>query len=193
MNGPSVDAFSAASRFFVDVVRAVPSDAWSRAGLGSWSVLQLVAHANRAHTTVEEYLLQPRAPEPAGSAYFSEEAIAERGRAAVAALGDDPLLAVATASDRAISLVGKTAAEAVVAGPAGTTTLAVYLPTRTAELTIHGLDIIGATGTEVVVPPEALTESLHCVTDRVIRQGNGPVALLALTGRQPLPPGFSAY
>jgi hypothetical protein len=85
-----------------------------------------------------------------------------------------------------------------------------------AELTIHGLDILRALeasvpvppvqvpgppvpvpgplpGPPVPVPPEALAESLRCVTERIVRQGTGAVALLALSGRSPLPPGFSAY
>jgi Mycothiol maleylpyruvate isomerase N-terminal domain len=199
VDGPSVDAFVAASRFLVDVVGTVPKGAWESAGLGSWTVLELVGHANRAHTTLADYLLRPRPPEPPGSGYFSEEAIAARGREAVAALGDDPYGAVAAASERSIALVRERAADEALSGPAGTTTLAAYVPTRVAELTIHGLDIQRALELSVPdlapvpVPAEALAESLRSVTGRLVRQGTGAVALLALSGRSPLPPGFSAY
>jgi uncharacterized protein (TIGR03083 family) len=191
MDGPSADAFVAASGFFVAVVGTVPEGAWASPGLGTWTVLDLVGHGNRAHTTLVEYVLQPRPPEPPGSGYFSEEAIA--------ALGDDPYGAVGAASGRAIALVRERAADEAVAGPAGATTLAAYVPTRVAELTIHGLDILRALEVSapdvapVPVPPEALAESLRCVSERVVGQGTGAVALLALSGRLPLPPGFSAY
>ena len=91
MEGPLVVAFGAASRFFAEAVGLVPATAWTQSGLGNWSLVELVAHGNRAHTTLEEYLLRPRPPEPAGSSYFSDQAVAERGREAVAALGTDPL------------------------------------------------------------------------------------------------------
>ena len=148
---------------------------------------------NRVHTTIEEYLLRPRPPEPPGSSYFNEEAVEERGRQAVAALGDDPRRAVAAASRRTISLIAASTDDVTISGPAGTMPLVNYLPTRIAELTIHGLDIMRVTGNELAVPPEALLASLRSVSDRVVGRGKGTVALLALSGRSPLPPGFSAY
>jgi uncharacterized protein (TIGR03083 family) len=193
VDGPAADAFAAASRFFVAAVGAVPGDAWDSVGLGDWTVLELVGHANRAHNTLEDYLLRPRPPEPAGSDYFSPEAIAERGRQAVEDLGADPTGAVGATSERVIALVRGTAPEAEVVGPAGATTLAIYLPTRVAELTIHGLDILRAIGAEMPVPPEALSESLRYVAARAVQQGNGAVALLALSGRSTLSPGFSVF
>ena len=75
-----VSTFEAASQFLVQVVQAVPETAWDVPGLGTWSVVQLVAHANRAHTTIEDYLARPQRPEPPGSSYFTPEAIAARGR-----------------------------------------------------------------------------------------------------------------
>jgi hypothetical protein len=186
-------AFGMASRFFAEAVGLAPVAAWQSRGLGDWPLLELVAHGNRAHTTVEEYLLRPRPPEPPGSSYFSNEAVAERGRQAVAALGGDPLRAVVAASERAIALVEKTPANASVGSPAGTMTLGAYLPSRIAELTIHGLDVIAALGAELAAPPLALVESLRFVTGRLVKKGEGQAVLLALAGRAPLPPGLSAY
>jgi len=120
MEGPLVKAFGMASRFFAEAVGLVPETAWHQNGLGDWSVLELVAHGNRAHTTLEEYLLRPRPPEAPGSSYFSDEAVAERGREAVAALGADPVRAVVAASGRAIALVERTPANTTLGSPAGT-------------------------------------------------------------------------
>jgi hypothetical protein len=193
MEGPLVLAFGLASRFFAEAVGLVPAPAWQQGGLGGWDLLELVAHGNRAHTTLEEYLLRPRPPEPAGSSYFSDEAVAARSREAVAALGTDPVRAVVAASERAIALVERTPANATVGSPAGTMALGVYLPSRIAELTIHGLDVAGALGLELAAPPLALVESLRFLTGRLVKKGDGQAVLLALAGRAPLPPGLSAY
>ena len=193
MEGPLEMAFGAASRFFVEAVGLVPASAWPQRGLGNWTVVELVAHGNRAHTTVEEYLLRPRPAEPAGSSYFSDEAVAKRGRAAVAALGADPAAAVAAASERSIALVDRTPANATLGSPAGTMALGAYLPSRIAELTVHGLDVAAAVGLELAAPPLALVESLRFVTGRLVKKGEGEAVLLALTGRAQLPPGFSAF
>jgi hypothetical protein len=193
MEGPLVTAFGAASRFFAEAVGLVPASAWRQDGLGHWTLVELVAHGNRAHTTLQDYLLRPRPPEPPGSSYFSDEAVAERGRVAVAALGTDPAAAVGAASERAIALVERTPANATVGSPAGTMTLGAYLPSRIAELTIHGLDVAAAVGPGLAAPPLALVESLRFVTGRLVKKGEGQAVLLALAGRASLPPGLSAY
>ena len=54
MDDRSSSAFASASAFFVDTVSLVSNDRWGQPGLGEWSVRQLVAHTNRAHTTVVE-------------------------------------------------------------------------------------------------------------------------------------------
>ncbi len=193
MEGPLVLAFGMASRFFAEAVGMVPVPAWQQRGLGEWALIELVAHGNRAHSTLEEYILRPRPPEPPGSSYFSNDAVAERGRQAVAALGTDPVRAVVAASERAIAIVERTPANANIGSPAGTMTLGAYLPSRVAELTVHGLDVVSALGLELAAPPLALVESLRYLTGRLVKKGEGQAALLALAGRSPLPPGLSAY
>jgi len=74
-----------------------------------------------------------------------------------------------------------------------TMTLEAYLPSRTAELTIHSLDLLGALGVELAPPAPALTASLNFVTDVAARKGHGDEVLRALTGRAPLPTDFSVY
>jgi uncharacterized protein (TIGR03083 family) len=193
VDGPLADTYEAASSFFVRAAQAVPDGAWGSVGLGDWTVLDLVGHGNRAHTTVEEYLLRPQPPVGAGSDYFSDARINERAREAVLALGDDPKGKVASTAERVIALVRKTSANSALGSPVRTMTLAEYLPSRIAELTIHGIDLTRALGTEIAAPTTALQQSLRFLADPLVKQGKGELALLALSGRVQLPPGFSAY
>lgn len=71
-------------------------------------------------------------------------------------------------------------------------TLAQYLPSRIAELTIHSLDIARAAGVELTAPTSALRESLMFVARRAATR-SGQDILLALTGRGQFPPGYSVY
>lgn len=185
-------AFKDASRYLVESVRLVPDTSWDQPGLGSWTVRELVAHANRGQTTVEEYLRHPQSPQPPGSGYFTEEAIAARGRQAVLALGDNPAGAVAAASAAVTALVTHSPPDATIGSPAGTMTLAQYLPSRVAELTIHALDIVHAVGAELPAPATALQQSLVFVAHRAADR-SGQDVLLALTGRAHLPDGYTVY
>jgi uncharacterized protein (TIGR03083 family) len=195
MDDALAGAFADASRFLVEAVALVPATAWDGPGLDRWTMRELAGHANRSHTLVEEYLLRPQPPELPGSPYFSEAAIAARGREAAAVLGTDPAAAVRAASAAAIALVGRTAPDAVIGSPMGSMPLRLYLPSRIAELTIHGLDIAAAVPADLAPPPAALQESLACAAAAATRRGGtaGVTVLLALSGRGALPPGFSVY
>ena len=186
-------AFTDASGFLVEAARLVPDDGWDQPGIGTWTRRELAGHANRSHVLLAEYLLRPQPPEPPGSPYFSAEAIAARGREAVAALGADPAAAIADASASAIALVGATSPDAVLGSPAGTMTLRRYLPSRIAELTIHGLDIAAAVDAGLAPPPAAVQESLAFVAAIAARRGEPVAVLRALTGRGQLPDGYSVY
>jgi uncharacterized protein (TIGR03083 family) len=186
-------AFADASGFLVEAVRLVPDGSWDEPGLGTWTRRELAGHANRSHALLAEYLRRPQPPQPPGSPYFSAAAIAARGRDAVAALGVDPAAAVAAASASAIALVGATPPDAVLGSPAGTMTLARYLPSRIAELTIHALDLAGALGAGLDPPPAALRESLAFVAALAARRDQPAAVLLALTGRRQLSAGYSVY
>jgi len=193
VEGPLADTYEAASSFFVQAVHAAPDTAWASVGLGDWTVLDLVGHGNRAHTTVEEYLLRPQPPAGPGSDYFSEARIKERAHEAVLALGDDPKGAVVSTAARVIALVRKTSANASLGSPVRTMTLAEYLPSRIAELTVHGLDLTRALGVEISAPTPAVQQSLRFLAEPLVKQEKGELALLALSGRAQLPPGFSVY
>jgi uncharacterized protein (TIGR03083 family) len=193
MDTSSSAAFRDASRLFAGTVALVPSGAWDDPGLGAWSVRELVAHANRANTLIVEYVEHPRPPEPAGSGYFTEQAIAARASADAASLGDDPAGTVETASEAAISLVGRSAPEATVGSPAGTLTLAQYLPSRTAELAVHTLDLATAIGSDARLPSHIVTEALLFTARHAAARPSAQEVLLALTGRGLLPAGYSVY
>ena len=71
----------------------------------------------------------------------------------------------------------------MIGSPAGTMTLDEYLPSRHRQLTIHGLDIVRATGSQLSTPAEALRESLAFVTGWCVSKGAGEVVIQALSGR----------
>jgi hypothetical protein len=138
-------------------------------------------------------LLHPVPPEPEGSTYFSDDSIARRGQEAVDALGDDPAVVVAETARRITELVDVTAGDAALGSPVRTMTLAEYLPSRTAELTVHALDLVSVLDVEVAPPTQALRESLTFMAEVSARRGHGEIVLRALAGRGELPPGFSVY
>ena len=197
--------FRNAAGAFVEVLAELGEEDWAKPGLGVWTVRELAGHTSRALITVENYLdvgATARGAELSDALdYFravaggltDPEAIAERGRQAAAALGDDPHASVAALAARVLALVDASPDDALVTSALGTTsTLVGYLPTRTFELAVHTLDLTTATAVPI---PTALAgpvrASLHLAADLADVQGTGPDVLLALTGRRPLRAGFS--
>ena len=195
--------FFAAAHVFVETVAGISGGEWDRPGLGEWSVRDLVGHASRALSTVEAYLAVPadvvtiRRPgdyyQALEAARIDHGAVAERGRAAGAALGEHPAAVVRALGDRVLTLVARSpdGATLTVAGGKGAT-LSAYLPTRTFELTVHTLDLLGALGRN---PPGELAAPVAACLELVGQLAGGrpgaSTVLLALTGRRPLPAGFS--
>ena len=66
-----------------------------------------------------------------------------------------------------------------------------YLPTRTFELAVHGLDIARATGLSFTLPADVLDEATVLAARIAVATGDGEIVLTALTGRAALPPSFS--
>jgi hypothetical protein len=66
-----------------------------------------------------------------------------------------------------------------------------YLPTRTFELVVHSFDIGTATGVDVTFSRAVLTDAAGLAMRIAIAAGEGRTVLTALTGRGPLPVGFS--
>ncbi len=194
--------FADAADGFAELVHRVGSEQWSLPALGVWDVRSLVGHASRALSTVEPSLGQPVVDGPAiqgpveyyltalGDGSDSEArrgldaAIAERGREAGIALGDDPAGSVSSLVSRVVALVEATADDALVETRVGTMTLVGYLPTRTFELAVHSLDL--ARAIDRPLPPAlgpAVAASCRLAGHIASRRPGAADALLLLTGR----------
>ncbi|MGE2714100.1 maleylpyruvate isomerase family mycothiol-dependent enzyme [Mycolicibacterium litorale] len=195
--------FAAAARSFADLVSRMPAGAWDGPGLGEWDLRALVGHTSRSLITVSTYLQTTAVREDVTSAaeYYVKVtpaalgidpgAVAERGRQAGRDLGDDPAATVAGLVTRALAdaeAAGDPLIEVI--GGLGIR-LQAYLPTRTFELAVHGLDIARATGLDYAPPPEVLAAATRLAADIAAVSGHGEQVLLALTGRAALPPSFS--
>jgi len=195
----SLELFSQAAQAFAELVRTIPDDRWTGPGLGEWDLRALVGHTSRSLITVETYLGQPaevedvRTPEAyyLGIANVDPVAVAERGRAAGVALGDDPAGFVDALVARVLPIADRPD-NPLITTVAGGMRLASYLPTRTLELVVHSLDIAAATGLPAPkFGEQVLAEVIGLAAGAAVLQGRGPELLLALTGRSPLPAGFS--
>lgn len=162
--------YSTAAEWFFEVAEKC-RDGFERPALGEWSVRELLGHTGRAFTTVADYL-GATGTEDVGSAeeYFRRAraadpaAIAARGKAAGAELGDEPVVTLRRLAERTARALADAADDESVRSPFGVMRLAEYLPTRTFELVVHTCDLAGPMVGEV---------------------------LMTLTGRRTLEPGFS--
>ena len=193
------DHFAEAARAYADLVPAITREQWTAPGLGEWDLRALVGHTSRSLITVETYLGQPASTEDLTSpaAYLAAIAtvdpasVADRGRAAGQALGDDPAAFVRELVDRVLPLVAGDH-DPLITTVGGGMRLRQYLPTRTFELVVHGLDITRAAGLPAPdYSADLLTEVLGLAAAVAVLGGRGPELLLALTGRKPLSSGFS--
>ena len=152
---PVVDSFSDAADWFVGLAAAVPAGGWAENGLGDWTIRDLVGHTGRALSTVSEYATdRVETPELATSLDYYRgmalsgagaddvnAAVAERGRQAGAELGDDPVGALTIMRDTVVALTRTVSPDSLATSRAGTIRMRDYLPTRTLELVVHGLDL----------------------------------------------------
>jgi uncharacterized protein (TIGR03083 family) len=200
---PQRAVFASAAKGFAALVRQVPGDRWHDPGLGEWTVRDLVGHTSRSLVTVSAYLKTRAQHEDVVSAtdYYVQMhayaaglgsvAIVERGRQAGRDLGADPAATIDALVPRVLAEI-----EAVddplieVIGGLGIR-LSSYLPTRTFELTVHGMDIARAIGVDFVPPEDAVVDAAALAARIGVALGHGPSVLLALTGRAGLPEGFS--
>jgi uncharacterized protein (TIGR03083 family) len=193
------DHFAEAARAYADLVVGITPEQWTAPGLGEWDLRALVGHTSRSLITVETYLGQPATTEALTSpaAYLAAIAtvdpasVADRGRAAGQALGDDPAGFVADLVDRVLPLVAGDD-DPLITTVGGGMRLRQYLPTRTFELVVHGLDIARSAGLPAPsYSADLLAEVLGLAGAAAVLGGRGPELLLALTGREPLSPDFS--
>jgi uncharacterized protein (TIGR03083 family) len=192
-------AFADAAGWFVSTT-ALVGDRWAEPGLGEWDVRALVGHTSRSLLTVEAYLARPAQTVeiPSAADYFratramaAGPAVAQRGRDAGDALGDDPASAVAEIAARVVPLVDAQDGGALLTTIAGGMRLEDYLPTRTFELAVHTADLATALGVPLDVPATAATQALRVVTDLAVVGGRAGSLLLLATGRHGVPAGFS--
>jgi len=194
--------FLAAAATVAELVARIPDGSWAGPGLGVWDLRALVGHTSRSLITVTTYLAQ-RAPAldiPTPEAYYvavaraggaNTAAIAQRGRDAGAVLGDDPATAFRTLLVEATAALDGATDDDVVPTIAGGMRVGSYLPTRTFELAVHGLDIAAAIGLPVAFAPAVLAEAAVLAARVAVALDHGPAVLAALTGRTALPRGFS--
>ena len=90
------------------------------------------------------------------------------------------------------ALVDSLADDHPVGTPWGEMRLADYLPTRTFELVVHTLDLVGAVGLVSRVPESALSVVLGLFAEAAARSGRAEELLMALAGRAPLPSSLLA-
>ncbi len=195
--------FAEAANFFIETIAMVGHEAWDHHGLDQWSVRDLVGHTSRALATVETYLASPGPVATLADpvAYFisaiavvtDQAAITLRGKEAGQALGPDPVGAVRSRRDSCLATVAGAPDDAILTTPMGTITLGNYLPTRTFELMIHTDDLAAALGITSAPPAAPLTETTVLAARIAIAQGHGMDLCRALTGRTPLPTGFSLF
>jgi hypothetical protein len=195
--------FAFAARSFADLVHRIPAPAWGGPGLGEWDLRALVGHASRSLITVSAYLQQPAEREDITTPqqYYARvnpaalgiapAGIVERGRQAGRDLGDDPAATVDALLSRVLGEIADCGDPLItVIGGAGIR-LHTYLPTRTFELAVHGLDIAAVVGIPLTLPAGVLEEATVLAARIAATERHGATVLLALTGRAALPPAFS--
>lgn len=196
------DWFSSATHGFLEVVGRVRPEHLDQPGLGEWDVRALLGHTTRAFLTIETYLVGDAADLPTGLTaveYYQAarpvlregSGIAERGRQAGRDLGEDPVGAAQQIARRVLSLVSRTRDDAVLTTPFGTMALGEYLRTRAFELTVHSIDLARAVDAPVPGLLRAACRPAICLAAAAGTSEQAVDALLALTGRRSLPPGFS--
>jgi len=195
--------FESAARTFADLVRRIPETAWDGPGLGDWDLRALVGHASRSLITVSTCLKTPAQREDVRTPqeYYAQiadyvsnagaEAIVERGRQAGRELGVDPVGTIDGLIERVMAELATAGNPLIeVIGGLGIR-LYTYLPTRTFELAVHGLDIARATGVPYDMPADVLEEAAVLAARIAVQTGHGEILLMSLTGRDALPPSFS--
>lgn len=192
--------FTTATDLFTKLVREVPTARWDDPGLGDWTIRDLVGHTARALVTIEHHINRPaREVEVTGPAEYyrrmlsavSPAEVADKGRASGKQLGADPAAEVATIAGRVQPLVARASDSLLVETPVGGMRFVDYLPTRVFELTVHSLDLARALGRKIELPKQAAVSALHLLAHLASTSADPGVLLLAGTGRESLPPGYS--
>lgn len=199
--------YRSAAVAYADLVARVPAGRWDSPGLGDWTLRELAGHTASSALRQVAGVLATRAPMvevATAEGYFAygrgvpapvlEAAVAASGddaRATAAELGDDPAALVGQMAARATHALAAAADDDIVATPAGGMRVRDWLPTRTFELVVHGMDTAAAAGVPHNLPLEAVADATTLATRLAVALGEGDALLRALTGRAELPPKFT--
>ncbi|MFI5933568.1 maleylpyruvate isomerase family mycothiol-dependent enzyme [Actinoplanes sp. NPDC051494] len=188
-------AYKSAVTVFTDLVYRVPADRWDGPGLGDWSLRELAGHTvSSALRQVPGVLATPgpavivEAPE---GYWASTPPAADDAKAAGEALGDDPGARVAEYARQATRALSAAGDNDVIAVPAGGMRVRTWIPTRTFELVVHGLDVAAAAGVPVEYATGVVAEMTQQAVAIAATGRDSTFVLRALTGRATLPPGYS--
>ncbi|WP_203834559.1 maleylpyruvate isomerase N-terminal domain-containing protein [Winogradskya humida] len=200
-------AYKSAVTVFTDLVIRIPGDRWDGAGLGEWSLRDLVGHTvSSALHQVPGVLASPapsvvldsaeafwgfaRSVPPEVYAAYSV-ASSEDARKAGEALGDDPGAAVIDFARKATQALSAAGDADVIASPGGGMRVRDWIPTRTFELVVHGLDVAAAANVPVEFAGQVVTDVTLQAAKTAATGPEAAFLLRALTGRATLPTGFS--
>ena len=186
---------------FLETATKAQPEQWDAPGLGVWTVRDLVGHASRSITRVEEFGVRRAESIDITSAVHhyrrslrqpsDDERVAERGRIAGRELGEDPLATMNADWARAEQILDATDEDTIIAYDNGGIRFGDYLETRVFELTVHTLDLANAIGIEVEPSREALGITLQLLAALALESGRGASLALSGTGRGPLPDGYT--
>ncbi len=140
--------------------------------------------------TAEGYFAYARTV-PADLYAAARQASARDARETARILGDDPATTVGELAARATQALAAAGDDDLVTTPGGAMRVCDWIPTRTFELVVHGLDAAAAAEVPAGFTDEAVTEATLLAARIATAVGDGPAVLRALTGRAPLSAGFS--
>jgi hypothetical protein len=194
MTGDTTVTYLGAAESFADLVDGLPADL-AGPGLGDWDLRALVGHTSRSLVTVSDYLRKPATSVAAETAvdYIAglagaandDEGVHRRGVEAGEMLGDDPAGAVRLLLDAVTEDLMRAKGSQLVTTYVGGMRLRDYLPTRTSELVVHGLDIAAVVPGRWAPPPVALAKAVSLAGKVAVRRGEGDLLLRLVTGREP--------
>jgi hypothetical protein len=199
--------YRSAAVAYVDLVSRIPVDRWYAPALGDWTLRDLVGHtASSALRQVPGVLGTPAdeiaVADTEGYWAFARTAPADLVAAAVAAstedaratgllLGPDPADTIREMTGRATQALAAVGDDDIVTTSAGGMRVREWLPTRTFELVVHGMDTASAAGVPLGLALETMADVTAMAARVAVAVGDGEVLLRALTGRGELPPKFS--
>ena len=194
------DAYLESAEFFAGLVDGIGLDGWEEPALGEWTVRDLAGHTYRSISTIVGYSEKPAPQVDVASPtawilnvleHADPARIAEMGRSAGLEIMDNPPMMVRGFLNMARERVQTLDDDFILATPQGGMRFIDYLPLRTMELVIHGVDLAQALKVEAAPPAAGMRVALQVLSDVAVALGRGPLVAQALTGRAALPANFN--